>query len=226
MKKDKKSKKNKEKDKNVMTETAEAVKEVDNKPEIESATEAVPNPAPVLSTAVEPEQASSEPESSRLQKLEAELDLLKIEIRKLKNQAKASNRWFYKEFIKSPVLGDLVNVYLENEKDAALYDAVRSYVEMHDGDKDKMQVELIAEKEVYKGDNLASLATASGILSIAGIVYAAAGAGSEMGVLIVLFIVLAALSVYVGIWSAKNAACRRLIEYILAVYQMIERDKK
>ena len=71
---------------------------------------------------------------------------------------------------------------------------------------------------------MSSLACAAGILSVAGIVYAAAGMAP--GAVIVLFLVLIALSGYVWINAEKNARINGCAEYVLTVMEDMEDSKK
>ena len=67
------------------------------------------------------------------------------------------------------------------------------------------------------------LAMGIGILSVAGIVYALVDACVELGMA---FLTMAIFSACMGTVSFKNTACRRMIEYVLGVFQVNEKYKK
>lgn len=161
----------------------------------------------------------------KLAMLEAQSEKLQAEVGKLRDRKGTLKRqMLYRELLKSPVLGGLTEVYLEWGGKEDQYEEVRGYLEVHAEDKAKIRAELTADMERYKGENLTNLAVASGIMSIAGLVYAAMGAGT--GLLIVLFVVLGIVSAGVLIKSSKSTECSRMLVYVLAVLQDMENHVK
>lgn len=133
------------------------------------------------------------------------------------------NKWIYKEFLNSPVLSEVTRIYIANENKESLYDEIRSYMKTHKREEKKIRVELAADRECYNGGGMKLLAMGIGILSVAGIVYALVDACVELGMA---FLTMAIFSACMGTVSFKNTACRRMIEYILGVFQVNEKYKK
>ena len=140
-----------------------------------------------------------------------------------KSDISEMNKWLYKEFLNSPVLGEITRLYVENENKASLYNVIRAYIKAHKRDRDKIRVELAADRECYNGGGLKLLAMVLGILSVSGIVYALVSSNIELGMV---FLTGAILSACVGALAARNTACRRMIEYVLGVFQAYEIHKK
>ena len=149
--------------------------------------------------------------------LEAEARQMRAEIGKLKDHRGNIKKRAYKEFLDSPVLGELTDIYLENAGKAELYDRVREYLDLHSKERPAVRAELSAGMEKFRAEGLTSLAAASGILSVAGLVYAAMGTG--IGILVVLFAVLILVSAAVWLKSEKYMMLRCMIVYIQSVLE-------
>lgn len=164
--------------------------------------------------------------AKRLEALEAEAVQLKAEIGSLKGKKGGLKARIFNEFLKSPVLGELTGIYLEKEGTEELYHAIASCLGEDISRRPGIRAELTADREKYRGENLTGVSSAAIILSIAGLIFAAMGGGSQMGILIVLFLVLAVVSAGIYLQSVKNTECCRYIVYVLTVLEDMEKDGK
>ena len=189
---------------------AEAAEEATEKEAVQEAqtTEVLPEPLPDQTyKALEEKMAA----------LEAEARQMRAEIGKLKDHRGSIKKRAYKELLDSPVLGELTDIYLDHAGKAELYDRVREYLDLHSKERPAVRAELSAGMEKFRAEGLTSLAAASGILSVAGLVYAAMGTG--IGILVVLFAVLILVSAAVWLKSEKYMMLRCMIVYIQSVLE-------
>ena len=181
--------------------------------------------APETSQGILTEQADlGKVSAEQVQKLEEELGVLRAEskqmqeeLQKIKDHRRIWNRRFYRELLDSEVLGAVSACYVEMNGKKELYQTIRAYFDGHVEDQDAMRAELRAVRERWRSGNISSLACATGILSVAGLVFAAAG--TTPGAVIVLFLVLIVLAGYIWINAESAAKVGCCAEYLLTVLE-------
>lgn len=161
---------------------------------------------------------------AQLRTLRAESAKMQEELQKIRDRRCSLDRRLYRELLDSEVLGQIAACYVEAQGKKELYGVVRKFLEEHEEQCSGIRAELRAVRERSRSSGVSSLACAAGILSVAGIVYAAAGMAP--GAVIVLFLVLIALSGYVWINAEKNARINGCAEYVLTVMEDMEDSKK
>lgn len=179
----------------------------------------------------ETSSVEEQPSTDRYEQLEAQLCTLRAEsekmqeeLQKIRERRGDLNRRFYRELLDSEVLGQAAACYVESQGKKELYENVRQFLEEHAEERDGMRAELRASRERNRSSGVSSLACAAGILSVAGIIYAAAGMAP--GAVIVLFLVLIVLSGYIWVTAEKTARINGCAEYLLTVMEDIEKSKK
>ena len=161
---------------------------------------------------------------AQLRTLRAESEKIQKELQKLRDRRGSLERRLYRELLDSEVLGQVAACYVESQGKKELYGNIRQFLEDHAAECDSIRAELRASRERSRSFGVSSLACATGILSVAGIVYAAAGMAA--GAVIVLFLVLIALSGHVWVNAEKTSRIGGCAEYLLTVIEDIENSKK
>ena len=161
---------------------------------------------------------------AQLRTLRAELEKMQEELQKIRDRRGSLDRRFYRELLDSEVLGQIAACYVEARGKKELYGNIRKFLEEHEEQCHAIRAELRASRERSRNSGGTSLACAAGILSVAGVVYAAVGMAS--GAVIVLFLVLIAFSGYVWVSMERMARINGCAEYVLTVMEDIENSKK